>query len=318
MKILVTGASGFVGRELVGRLLQPGSGYEVLATMRSAAGCDLPAAAHVQTIPAIDGATDWFDLCAGCDCVVHLAARVHVMQDAVADPLAEYRRVNVEGTLNLARQAAAAGVRRFIFISSIKVNGEFTPAGLPFTAVDAPAPSDPYGQSKLEAELGLRQLSILTGMEFVIIRPPLVYGPKVRANFGALRGVVARGIPLPLGAVQNLRSFVSLANLVDLISVCLIHPNAKNQLFLVSDGDDVSTPELVRRMAHALGRPVRLLSVPSRLLTIGAMLLRQEDSMRRLSEFLQVDIEYTRNQLQWKPPLTLDQGLLLLVQGEND
>lgn len=316
MKILVTGASGFVGRELVRRLVQPGRDHLVLAAVRSAV-CEVPTTVQVCTIPAIDGATDWSALCAVCDCVVHLAARVHVMQDAAADPLAEFRRVNVDGTLNLARQAAAAGVRRFVFVSSIKVNGESTLAGRPFTAADAPAPGDPYGQSKLEAELALRRLAEVTGMEFVIIRPPLVYGPGVRANFAALMGAVTRGIPLPLGAIQNRRSLVALANLVDLISVCLTHPQAKNQLFLVSDGEDVSTPELIRRMAQALGRPARLLPVPPCLLRLGAVLFGRGETVRRLGESLQVDIEYTRNQLQWTPPLTLDQGLLSLAQGEK-
>lgn len=316
MKTLVTGANGFVGRELVRRLAQPNSDHVVLAAVRSAA-CEMPAALKVCAIAAIDGTTDWSALCAGCDCVVHLAARVHVMQDAAADPLAEFRRVNVEGTLNLARQAAAAGVRRFVFVSSIKVNGESTLAGRPFTMADAPAPGDPYSQSKLEAELGLRRLAAVTGMEFVIIRSPLVYGPGVRANFAALMAAVNRGIPLPLGALRNRRSLVALANLVDLISVCLTHSQAKNQLFLASDGEDVSTPELIRRMAQAMGRSASLLPVPPSLLMLGGILFGRKEIVRRLGESLQVDIEYTRQQLQWTPPLTLDQGLLLLVQGEN-
>lgn len=316
MKILVTGANGFVGRALVRRLARPGGDHFVLAVVRSAA-CEISGAIKVSTIAAIDDATDWSSLCAGCDCVVHLAARVHVMRDAAADPLVEFRRVNVDGTLNLARQAAAAGVRRFVFISSIKVNGESTQVGRPFTAADVPAPGDPYGQSKLEAELGLRRLAAVTGMEFVIIRPPLVYGSGVRANFAALMAAVAKGIPLPLGALRNRRSLVGIANLVDLISVCLTHPQAKNQLFLASDGEDVSTPELIRRLAQALGRPARLLPVPPSLLWLGAKLLGRGESIGRLSESLQVDIEYTRKQLQWSPPLTLDQGLQLLVQGDK-
>lgn len=316
MKILVTGANGFVGRELVRRLLQPNGDHVVLAAVRSVS-CDIPLPAEVCTIPAVDGATDWSALCAGCDCVVHLAARVHVMQDAAENPLAEFRRVNVDGTMNLARQAAAAGVRRFVFVSSIKVNGESTLAGRAFAVADVPSPCDPYGQSKLEAELGLRQLAADSEMEFVIIRPPLVYGPGVRANFAALMVTVARGIPLPLGALRNRRSLVALANLVDLILVCLTHPRARNQLFLVSDGEDVSTPELVRRMARALGRSACLFPMPLGLLRLGSMLFGRGETIRRLGESLQVDIEYTRNQLQWTPPLTLDQGLLLLAQGEK-
>lgn len=317
MKILVTGASGFVGRELVRSLLLPGGDHVVLAAMRNVS-CDMPPEAQVRIINAIDGATDWSALCVGCDCVVHLAARVHVMQDVAVNPLAEFRCVNVEGTINLARQAAAAGVRRFVFVSSIKVNGEFTLAGRPFTAADMPAPGDPYSQSKLEAELGLRQLATVSGMEFVIIRPPLVYGPGVRANFAALMSAVMRGIPLPFGALRNRRSLVALANLVDLISVCLTHPQAKNQLFLAGDGEDVSTSELIHRLAHALGRPARLLPVPPSLLTLGGRLFGRGAAMRRLAESLQVDIEYTRDQLQWTPPLTLDQGLLLLAQGAEN
>jgi UDP-glucose 4-epimerase len=226
-----------------------------------------------------------------------------------ADPLEEFRRVNVQGTLNLARQAAAAGVRRFVFVSSIKVNGEATQLGQPFTADDAPAPLDAYGVSKMEAERGLREIARQTGMEVVIIRPPLVYGPGVKANFAAMMRWLKRGVPLPLGAIHNQRSLVSLDNLVDLLVTCITHPAAANQTFLVSDGADVSTTELLRRMGQALGRPARLMPVPVSWLKLAAAMVGKQDVAQRLCGSLQVDIEKTRRLLGWTPPLSLDQGL---------
>jgi UDP-glucose 4-epimerase len=253
----------------------------------------------------------------GITTVVHLAARVHVMRDTEAYPLAAFRVVNVVETLSLARQAAAAGVRRFVFISSVKVNGETTQPGHPFTADDAPAPLDPYGISKMEAEQGLRQIAAETGMEVVIIRPPLVYGPGVKANFSAMMRWLQRGVPLPLGAIDNQRSLVALDNLVDLIITCISHPAAANQTFLVSDGEDVSTSELLRRMGRAMGRPARLLPVPAGLLKLAATLAGRRDMAQRLCGSLQVDIEKTRQLLGWSPPLTLDQGLKKAAQGLN-
>jgi UDP-glucose 4-epimerase len=231
------------------------------------------------------------------------------MADTVSDPLQEFRRVNVQATLNLARQAAAAGVRRFVFVSSIKVNGESTQPGSAFTADDAPAPLDAYGISKMEAEQGLRQIALQTGMEVVIIRPPLVYGPGVKANFAAMMRWLKRGVPLPLGAIENQRSFVALDNLVDLIVTCLIHPAAANQTFLVSDGEDVSTTELLRRMGQALGCTARLLPVPASWLKLAADMLGKADMAQRLCGSLQVDISKTRQLLGWQPPLSLDSGL---------
>jgi len=239
---------------------------------------------------------------------VHCAARVHVMADTAANPLAEFRRVNVQGTLNLARQAAAAGVRRFAFVSSIGVNGAET-FGLPFSAQDVAAPHSPYAVSKYEAELGLQALAAETGMEVVIIRPPLVYGLGAPGNFGSLIRWLRRGVPLPLGAIHNQRSLVSLDNLVDLIVTCLTHPAAINQTFLVSDGEDVSTTELLRRMGQALGRPARLVPVPVSWLKLAAKLVGKPDVAQRLCGSLQVDIEKTRRLLGWTPPLSLDQGL---------
>jgi nucleoside-diphosphate-sugar epimerase len=223
--------------------------------------------------------------------------------------LGEFRRVNVDSTLNLARQAAAVGVRRFVFVSSVKVNGEATLPGQAFTERDAPAPQDPYGQSKDEAEIGLRELAADTGMEVVIIRPTLVYGLGVKANFAALMRAVQRGWPLPLGAVHNQRSLVALDNLVDLIVTCLDHPAAANQTFLVSDGQDLSTTELVRGMAQAAGVPARLLPVPVWALQAGASLLGKGDAVQRLCGNLQVDISKARSLLGWVPPVSVEEGL---------
>jgi UDP-glucose 4-epimerase len=257
----------------------------------------------------LEPSTDWTVALEGVAVVVHCAARVHVMADTATNPLEEFRRVNVQGTLNLAQQAAAAGVRRFVFVSSIKVNGEATQLGCLFTADDAPAPLDAYGVSKMEAEQGLREIALQTGMEVVIIRPPLVYGPGVKANFAAMMRWLRRGVPLPLGAIHNQRSLVALDNLVDLIVVCLTHPAAANQTFLVSDGEDVSTTGLLRRMGQALGHPARLIPVPVSWLKLAAALVGKQDVAQRLCGSLQVDIEKTQRLLGWAPPLSLDEGL---------
>jgi nucleoside-diphosphate-sugar epimerase len=232
------------------------------------------------------------------------------MNDKSSDPLAEFRRVNVEGTANLARQAAAAGVRRFIFLSSIKVNGESTKEGQAFTAQDTPSPEDPYGVSKYEAELVLRQIAAETGMDVTIIRSPLVYGPGVKANFASMMRWIARGIPLPLSAItENRRSLVGLDNLVDLLLTCLRHPAAANQTFMASDGDDLSTANLLRRMGSAMGIPARLFYVPPTLLRAGAAILKRPGLYQRLCGSLQVDITKTRQILEWEPPLSVDEGL---------
>ena len=259
--------------------------------------------------------TDWREAMVGVDVVVHSAARVHVMAETAGDPMLEFRRTNVDGTLSLARQAAEAGVRRFVFVSSIKVNGEDSILGRPFTADDLPAPLDPYGVSKMEAEQGLLQLGMQSGMEVVIIRPPLVYGPGVKANFASMMRWLHRGVPLPLGAIHNLRSLVALDNLVDLLVTCLTHPAAAGQVFLVSDGEDVSTTDLLRRTARAMGKSSHLLPIPSSWLEFWASLLGKKDMVQRLCGSLQVDIEKTRQILGWRPPLTLDQGLRKAVEG---
>ena len=275
-----------------------------------------PGGAEGVTIDGLASDTDWSEALKNVEQVVHLAARVHVMNDKSSDPFAEFRRVNVEGTAALARQAAAAGVRRFVFLSSVKVNGEFTEAGQPFTADDVPAPEDPYGVSKHEAEQLLRQIADETVMEVVIIRPPLVYGPGVKANFAAMMRWLARGVPLPLAAVnENRRSLVALDNLVDLIMTCLHHPAAANQTFLVSDGEDLSTAQLLKRMGAAMGHPARLFYVPPALLKLGATVLNKPGIYQRLCGSLQLDIAKTRQLLGWTPPVSVDEGLRRAAEG---
>ena len=312
---LVTGATGFVGYALVQRLtVNRDSGGVVVAVRRI--DRSWPERVRPIQVSNLQPATQWGAVLQRVNTVVHLAARVHVMQDTATDPLAAFRTANVDGTLNLARQAAAAGVKRFVFISSIKVNGESTEPEQSFTEADPPNPQDAYGRSKQEAEQGLRQLSADTGMEVVIIRPPLVYGPGVKANFASLMRAVQRGWPLPLGAVHNQRSFVALDNLVDFIVNCITHPQAANQNFLVSDGEDLSTPDLIRRMARAMNRPAHLLQVPVWALRAGALLLGKGDAVQRLCGNLQVDISKSRTLLGWNPPISVDEGLRRAVGGD--
>lgn len=305
--VLVTGGNGFVGRALVAHLLGEQARPVVAAVRR--ADAEVPTGARKVVVAGLDSRTDWAGALAGVEQVVHAAARVHVMAEAASDPLAEFRRVNVEGTLALAEQAARAGVRRFVFISSIKVNGEQTRPGCPFDAEQPARPVDPYGISKHEAEQGLRRLAQASGMQLVIIRPVLVYGPGVAANFASMMRWLQRGVPLPLGAVDNRRSLVSLGNLVDLIGVCLEHPQAAGQTFLASDGEDLSTPELLRRMAHALGRRARLLPVPPAWLALAGRLTGRTPVVQRLLGSLQVDIHKNHQLLGWQPSVAVDQAL---------
>ena len=313
MRTLLTGATGFVGAALARRLQAQGADVSALVRVPLAP----PQAPAISAVCVGEpwSAADFGAALAGVATVVHLAARVHVMRDAATDPLAAFRAVNVAATLNLARQAAASGVKRFVFVSSVKVNGEYTLPMHAFTEADPPSPQDAYGLSKSEAELGLRALEAKTGMEMVIIRPPLVYGPGVKANFAALAGAVQRGWPLPLGAIHNRRSLVALDNLVDMIVTCLSHAGAAGQIFLVSDGHDLSTTELVQGLGRAIRVPARLIPVPAWALRAGAGLLGRGDAVHRLCGNLQVDISKARSLLGWVPPVSVEDGLRRAVAG---
>ncbi|MDZ4301867.1 MAG: SDR family oxidoreductase [Pseudomonas sp.] len=299
--IAVTGANGFVGRALCARLASEGLAYRPLLRRASAPGD--------WAVGDIGPDTDWSSAMKGVRCVVHCAARVHLLQDSAASPLEAYRAVNVQGSRRLAEQAAAAGVKRLVFLSSIKVNGEHTVPGQAFAASDTPAPQDAYGQSKWEAEMALTEVARDTGLELVVVRPPLVYGPGVRANFLRLMNWVARGVPLPLAQVNNRRSLVALDNLVDLLLLCTHHPKASGQTWMVSDGHDLSTPDLVRAIGHAMGRPARLFGVPPSLLRLGGQLSGRGAEIDRLLGSLQVNAVPTLRALDWRPPLSVEQGL---------
>ena len=305
--VLVTGGSGFLGGALL-RHLDTSGQYSLIAALRKECS-DLPQSIRRFLFADLTADVDWRNALDQVDVVVHCAARVHVMDESAADPLTEFRRVNVDATLNLARQAARAGVKRFIYISSIKVNGESTSPGIAFTADDAPAPMDPYGISKFEAELGLKALAIATAMEVVIIRPVLVYGAGVKANFLSMIRWLQRAMPLPFGAVHNKRSLVSLDNLVDLIVTCMRHPSAANQTFLVSDGHDVSTTELLRSLSAALHKPSLLIPLPVCLMVAAAKLLGKEAVAQRIFGSLEVDISKNQRLLGWVPPVSFSRAL---------
>lgn len=309
MKVLVTGASGFVGRGLCPVLVE--QGHEVVAVLRSASAIEMPKQLGAYPSPAIVGSigpeTNWQPLLQGVHAVVHLAARVHVMVDVATDPLAAFRSVNTEGTLNLARQCAAAGVRRFVFVSSIKVNGEGRKQ--PYSESDPALPQDAYAISKWEAELGLREIESATGMAVVILRPPLVYGPGVGANFLRLMRMVEKRRPLPFGRVENRRSLLYLGNFTDAIRLCLEHPAAAGKTYLLSDGEDVSSADLVRRLARAMKRPTRLLPVPASWLRRAGALAGRSAEMDRLLGSLAVDSSQIRRELGWRPPFSMEDGL---------
>lgn len=300
MKVLVTGATGFVGRALCDKLSM--AGRDVVPVVRQLSGLK-----GEVIIGEIGSATNWVEALRGCEVVVHLAARVHVMHDPEQDPLALYMDTNTEATLNLARQAIQAGVKRFVFISTIKVNGEGR--NVPYRETDWPAPEGAYAISKWKAEQGLLQIASETGLEVVILRPPLVYGPGVKANFLRLMQLIRKGWPLPLGAIRNCRSLLYLGNLVDAIQLCIEHPAAVGQTFLLDDGEEVSTPALIRAVAHAMGRPARLLDVPVGILEFMGMLLGKRAAVARLMGSLYVDSSLIRSRLGWTPPYTMVSGL---------
>ena len=311
--ILVTGVSGFVGHSLCLSLAR--SNRTVRGVVRTVHPVASPSGIERVEVGNLDAATDWAAALAGVDCVIHCAARAHVMHETEADALAAYRSVNVDGSKRLAEHAAVAGVRRLVYLSSIKVNGEQTALGAPFLFSDTPAPEDAYGVSKWEAEQALWEAAANTALEVVVVRPPLVYGPGVKGNLARLLNLVRSGVPLPLGAVQNQRSLIGLDNLVDLLIRCVDHPAAKGQTLLVSDGEDVSTPDLLRHMAAALGRSARLLPVPVPLLRLAGRVLGKQAEIDRLVGSLQIDSRHTRELLDWTPPVSVAEGIRRMVQG---
>lgn len=305
-RLLVTGASGFVGLALCTELSR--RGFTVRAAVRSA-DSRVEKKAEKAIVGAIDGEMNWTEALCDVDVVIHLAARVHVMRDEAADPLAQFLKVNLDGTDNLARQAARAGVKRFVYVSSVKVNGEHTEGTRAFTEADRANPSNPYAISKWEAEQALHRIAAETGMEVVVVRPPLVYGAGVKGNFITMLEVLAKGIPLPLASVHNLRSLIYVGNLVDALIACAVHPAAAGQTYLVSDGEDISTPDLLRRLGAALGRPARLFPCPPAALKLVGRVTGRSGQIERLLGALRVDGGKIRRDLSWTPPCTLQQGL---------
>ncbi len=309
MNVLVTGASGFIGTALCLRLSM--CRFPVRALVHSPVACtdglDMVAVANIGKN------IDFSEILTGCRCVVHCAARAHVMRELEADALAAYRSVNVEGTRRLAEQAAAAGVRRFVFLSSIGVLGSHTDGREPFSVSDISSPVDDYAVSKWEAELALHEVAARTGLEVVIVRSPLIYGPGAKGNLARLLRLVHLGLPLPLGAVDNRRSFIGLDNLVDVLIRCVDHPRAVGQTFLVSDGEDLSTPDLLGRMAKGIGRSLRLVQVPVPLLRLSADIIGKRAELDRLVGSLQVDSSSTREALDWLPAVSVDAGIRKMV-----
>jgi len=305
--ILVTGATGFVGHFLCTRLLK--EGLIVRGTLLASENNTFHADnVDPVVVEPLGSDTPWSHALKDVDTIIHLAARVHVMDDPAADPLTEFRKVNTEGTRQLAREAAKAGVKRLVFVSSIKVNGEEYPT--PYSEASRAQPTDPYGISKWEAEQALREIAAETGLQVVIVRPTLVYGPGVKANFLNMMKVVSRGIPLPLASIRNKRSLVYVGNLVDALAACATQTEAAGKTYFVSDGEDVSTPDLIRRMATALGCPARLFPVSASLLRLAGTLIGKRPAVNRLLGSLTVDSSAIRRELGWRPPFTMEEGLL--------
>ncbi|MFA0056422.1 UDP-glucose 4-epimerase family protein [Vibrio echinoideorum] len=309
MKILVTGSTGFVGSRVAE--LARDRDWAVIPVMRK----QIEPLTNSLIVPSIGASTDWSGAFEGVDCVVHCAARVHQMNESEQDVLAAYRDINTLATLNLAKQAAEAGVKRFVFVSSIKVNGEFSEPNLPFEPNLKNIPQDPYGLSKYEAEVELAKLSKDTGLEVVIIRPPLVYGPGVKANFLSMMRLIDKGIPLPFGAIKNQRSLVYLDNLSDLILMGCEHPLAPGHTFLASDDHDVSTTQLMQTIAHAMGKSPRLIPIPMAWIQAGASALKKKHIAQRVCGNLQVEIGLTKEILGWKPPVSFEQGIKRTVEA---
>jgi UDP-glucose 4-epimerase len=309
MNILITGATGFIGKPLIEKLSNKFEKNKIFPVTRKSS--TIFDEYNTIVVDDINSTTDWSDKLKGIDCVIHCAARVHVMNDVDEDPLEAFREVNVRGTLQLAQAADKSGIKRFIFVSSIKVNGESTTRRLPYQSSDTASPEDPYGISKAEAEAGLKKLAENTGMDVVIIRPPLVYGPGVKANFSAILKLVSIGIPLPFGCINhNQRSMVYVENLVSLIIECVFNPNAANQTFLISDDDDLSTKAFVKGLSKALGKSCFMLPFPNTAFFLVGKTLGKSAIIDRLCGSLQVDINHTKNTLNWQPPYSVEQGFL--------
>ncbi len=306
--VLLTGATGFVGKALRKKLYATGIKYSSAVRAPLPSGKPDELFGQIHHVGEIGAETCWDSALKEIDTVIHLAARAHIMKDTASDPLQSFREVNTAGTLRLAEAAAKAGVRRFIFLSSVKVNGEFT-TDQPFDESMPAAPQDPYAISKYEAEQGLLKIAAESSMDVVIIRPPLIYGPGVKANFLRLLGWIERGIPLPLAGIRNQRSLLAVDNLVDFLIICLDHPAAANEVFLVSDGEDMSTAELAQCIAKHIGHSARLFSVPQLLMSLGASLLGKRPVADRLTRSLQINSSKARQLLQWQPPLSVDEAM---------
>lgn len=309
--LLITGANGFVGLSLcLAALLR---GFRVKGATRNVAHLD--AGVENVVVGQVDESTNWDKVLQGVNVVIHLAARVHVMHDRAASPLAEFRRVNTAGTEHLARSAAASGAKRFVYVSSIKVNGEGVANDYAYRETDAPAPQDPYGISKCEAEQALHRVAAETGLDIVIVRPPLVYGAGVKGNFAQMMRILDRGLPLPLGSILNQRSLVYLGNLVDALLLCATHPQAAGRTYLVSDGEDVSTPDLLRKLGDAMECPARLFPCPTGLLKLAGTMVAKVDQVERLTGSLRVDSGKIRRELGWTPPFSMEDGLRETARG---